>query len=147
MMALITTTAAKLSYATNRITFLKNYTSDTLTLDKPRRWWQNPLKRCSNQNKDCSLNIVLKENGLFAFAGLWDEWKDPEGNPLWSFTIITTEPNGLMKTIHTRMPVILSRDAEQTWLNSDTSDALNVLRPYPPGSKLLLPWALDELRK
>jgi len=76
--------------------------------------------------------IVLKDNVLFAFAGLWDEWIDTEGKSLFSFTIITTTPNALMQTIHTRMPVILTKDAEQTWLNtsSDMSDALEALKPY-----------------
>jgi SOS response associated peptidase (SRAP) len=49
----------------------------------------------------------LKSNEPFAFAGLWDVWRRPDGSNLESFTIITTEPNKLMHPIHDRMPVIL----------------------------------------
>ncbi len=44
---------------------------------------------------------------LFAFAGLWDAWKDGEGHWLQSFSIVTTVANELMSAVHTRMPVIL----------------------------------------
>jgi putative SOS response-associated peptidase YedK len=53
---------------------------------------------------------------LFAFAGLWDSWRDPAGEPRETFTIITTEPNELLRQVHNRMPVIL---------------APKLLRPYP----------------
>lgn len=65
-------------------------------------------------------------------AGLWDEWKDPKGHPIHSFTIITTEANGLLKPIHDRMPVILERVDEATWIGEGkaSEDALaKWLRP------------------
>jgi putative SOS response-associated peptidase YedK len=76
--------------------------------------------------------ITLKDNGLFAFAGLWDEWKDPAGNKVQTFTIITTDPNELMASIHNRMPVILPPAHEKHWLNPDLkpADALELLLPY-----------------
>ncbi|HZU02168.1 MAG TPA: SOS response-associated peptidase, partial [Ktedonobacteraceae bacterium] len=57
--------------------------------------------------------ITLKDDELFAFAGLWDAWKDADGQVIRTCTIITTEPNELMASIHTRMPAILSRDARE----------------------------------
>jgi putative SOS response-associated peptidase YedK len=50
-------------------------------------------------------------------------------------TIITTEPNELMKAIHHRMPVILPEKAEDPWLNpkeTDKSFLHSLLQPYPP---------------
>ena len=63
--------------------------------------------------------ILLREEQPFAFAGLWDEWLDRATGELHpTFTIITTEPNELMASIHNRMPVILpDRAAEQAWLD------------------------------
>jgi putative SOS response-associated peptidase YedK len=54
--------------------------------------------------------IYLKNEEILSLAGLWDTWKTPDGSILESFTIITTEPNEFMKSIHRRMPVILHRD-------------------------------------
>jgi putative SOS response-associated peptidase YedK len=48
----------------------------------------------------------LKNRQPFAFAGLWDMWRDAGGEVLHTFTIITTVPNALMRRIHNRMPVI-----------------------------------------
>jgi putative SOS response-associated peptidase YedK len=78
--------------------------------------------------------IHLKDEPLFAFAGLWDNWHDPDGAEIRSFSILTTEPNDLMRGIHNRMPVILDRDDEQVWLDPDMSEPerlLPLLRPYP----------------
>ena len=77
--------------------------------------------------------FVLKTGRPFAFAGLWDIWKTPLGEPLLSFTIITTGPNELMKPIHDRMPVILHKEDEELWLDTSMSDEgklLELLRPY-----------------
>ena len=68
----------------------------------------------------------------FAFARLWDAWKDREGHWLQSFAIVTTEANELMSRIHPRMPVILhSRDYDR-WLDREETERLplDLLRPY-----------------
>jgi len=75
-----------------------------------------------------------RDSGLFAFAGLWDEWHAPDGSPLRSCTIITTTPNSVAAPIHDRMPVILRPDDEAYWLDhavTDTRDLLSLLVPYP----------------
>ncbi len=79
--------------------------------------------------------IGMKEGGLMNLAGLYDLWRSPDGQMIYSFTIITTEPNSLMAGIHDRMPVILdSVDAEQ-WLREDLpqQEALALLRPFEAG--------------
>jgi putative SOS response-associated peptidase YedK len=80
--------------------------------------------------------FVLKSGKPFAFAGLWDVWMPPQGEPLHSFTIITTGPNELMEPIHNRMPVILGEENEELWLDlgvRDENTLLSLLKPYEPG--------------
>ena len=73
--------------------------------------------------------IMLKDEGLFAFAGLWD-CRENNGNELYSCTIITTSANDLVREIHDRMPVILPEDKEGEWLAApDTQQALSLLTP------------------
>ena len=77
--------------------------------------------------------IGLKDTSIFAFAGLWDSWKDKEtGHVLDSFTIITTDPNELMERIHNRMPVIVDKKDYARWMEPTESAHLPVdlLRPF-----------------
>jgi len=77
--------------------------------------------------------IMLKNEELFTFAGLWDEWADKStGEVLHTFTIITTEANDVVKPIHERKPVILSPEAEELWLdvNEPQEELLSLLVPY-----------------
>jgi putative SOS response-associated peptidase YedK len=53
--------------------------------------------------------VKMKRGEPFAFAGLWESWKSPEGKVVNTCTILTTEANELMGTIHDRMPVVLSK--------------------------------------
>ena len=66
--------------------------------------------------------IILKSGEPFAMAGLWETWKDPQGNVVPSCTIITTSANDFLSPIHDRMPVILPRESEELWLDPDTKD-------------------------
>jgi putative SOS response-associated peptidase YedK len=60
----------------------------------------------------------MRSGKPFAFAGVWDAWKDPATQDwLQSFSIITTEPNELTATVHSRMPVILKPTNYERWLN------------------------------
>ncbi len=78
--------------------------------------------------------IALKDDGLFAFAGLWDTWKNKaSGEELQTYTILTTDPNELLKPIHNRMPVIVARRDYERWIAPAEPSKLPVdlLRPYP----------------
>ena len=78
--------------------------------------------------------IHLKSRQAFAFAGLWDEWHSPDGSQVRSCTIITTEPNEMMASLHNRMPVILPPSAYEEWLDPSarTPDSLqHLIKPYP----------------
>ena len=71
--------------------------------------------------------IFLKSESLFSMAGIWENWKDAEGKLVQTFSIITTEPNELMKEIHDRMPVILPPELENVWLQESDERILNDL--------------------
>src|SRR5262249_40696201 len=77
--------------------------------------------------------VHLKGREPFGLAGLWDVWRSPSGSRVDSFTIITTEPNELVRPIHNRMPVILRREDEEQWLDVSRTrfgKARLVLKPY-----------------
>ena len=76
----------------------------------------------------------VRDEKLFAMAGLYDSWKDPAGTEVLSFTILTTAANELMSPIHGRMPVILSREDEGRWLAPgplDEGTRERLFRPFP----------------
>lgn len=73
------------------------------------------------------------DRGPFAFAGLWEVWKPPEGEALRSCTIITCQANTVISEIHERMPVMLSAAAGRQWLEDRRPDELQgLLAPFPP---------------
>lgn len=95
--------------------------------------------------------IKLKGHGLFAIAGIWDEWKNPKGGDKYDgFSVITTKANPLLEMIHNtkkRMPVILPRGEEKHWLESGLrkEELMGLLAPYDdklmeahPVSKLIV---------
>ena len=91
--------------------------------------WTHSEKKGAKQ----PYRFVLKNRQPFAFAGLWDEWSNPEGEKLLTFTIITTTANELMESIHDRMPVILHEKDEGIWLDpqlADTDKLSPLLKPY-----------------
>lgn len=77
--------------------------------------------------------IQLANGGPFSFAGLWERW-DKAGTTIESCTVLTCSANQLMQPIHDRMPVILPREQEATWLNPaehDTARLSRLLKPFP----------------
>lgn len=79
-------------------------------------------------------NLCLKDHSLFAMAGLYDRWRSPQGQDLFTFTIVTTEPNSLSRTLHDRMPVILRREHESKWLRQEPpslDELYEMTIPYP----------------
>ncbi len=75
------------------------------------------------------------DGGLFAFAGLWERWRDPSGQWVKSCSILTTTPNAVTSAIHDRMPVILDPDSYDLWLDPGMTDVQVVselLKPFDP---------------
>ena len=65
----------------------------------------------------------VNEGKLFAFAGIWDRWKDPSGQWVKSCSILTTTPNAVISPVHDRMPVILDPDSYDLWLDPGMTNA------------------------
>lgn len=85
------------------------------------------------EKKKTPMRIKLKSDNLFAMAGLWEQWKSPTGESVFSCAVITTASNELVSDIHDRMPVILKPEDEKIWLDSSITDphSLNpLLKPH-----------------
>jgi putative SOS response-associated peptidase YedK len=89
----------------------------------------------------------VDEGELFAFAGLWDGWKDANGNWIKTCSILTTTPNAVASAIHDRMPVILDPDSYDLWLDPGMRDGMvasellkpcdaRLMRCYPISSRI-----------
>ena len=77
--------------------------------------------------------IHLRDHRPFLFAGLWDRWSKGPIDPIESFTILTTRPNDKVAELHNRMPVILTPEALELWLDPAVDDAarlVELLEPY-----------------
>ena len=77
----------------------------------------------------------VNDGELFAFAGLWDRWKDPSGQWIKSCSILTTTPNAVTSSVHDRMPVILDPDCYDLWLDpgmTNVEAVSEMLKPYDP---------------
>lgn len=115
--------------------------------DKPAFRWSFRKQRCLiatdgfyEWKKEGKLkqpyHIRRKDRRPFAFAGLWARWKPKDGNgqpPLDTFTILTTDANDLIRSLHDRMPVILDRESFDLWLDPTIDDKVRLqelLVPY-----------------
>ena len=93
-------------------------------------------KKVEGQQRKQPMYMTTIDESPFAFAGLWEVWKDKnnlddDGEPLelWSCTIITGEPNEKVAEVHDRMPVMLPPDAWDAWLDRDNND-VDALREF-----------------
>jgi putative SOS response-associated peptidase YedK len=92
------------------------------------------LKEASRQ----PYRIGLRAGALFAFAGLWERWSPEGGEPVETFTIITTRPNKLLSEVHDRMPAIVAPDDYRRWLTGAERIAKRLILPYT-GAMTLAP--------
>jgi putative SOS response-associated peptidase YedK len=82
----------------------------------------------------------MKDDSLFAFAGLWDRWNSADATVVESCTILTTTANGLVGDVHDRMPVILHPSHYQAWLAAPPAEAPSLI-------KFLVPFDPDLMRR
>lgn len=79
------------------------------------------------------LRILMKDKKIFPIAGLYSTYTRSDGSKLHTCTIITTKANEMMKSIHERMPVILTENSKKIWLNphiSNVKQLSELLTPY-----------------
>jgi putative SOS response-associated peptidase YedK len=92
----------------------------------------------------------FKDQRLFAFAGIYDVWRDKNtGKEIASYSMITTEPNAVVGAIHPRMPAILRKEDEATWLNPEIIEPeqlLPLLKPYEPADEMAS-WPVGDAAK
>jgi putative SOS response-associated peptidase YedK len=91
-------------------------------------------KRSANQKGPSQPYYFQRiDKKAFVFAGLWETWKPPEGEPIRTCTIITCAANEIVSPVHERMPVMLSGESMWNWIEFSSPDALKgILLPYPP---------------
>jgi putative SOS response-associated peptidase YedK len=86
--------------------------------------------------------IAMADRAPFTLAGLWENWKDPDsGEWVRTFTIITTDANELVATIHDRMPVVIGPEDRERWLKGPNPKEL--LKPYPAEQMTMWPVSPD----
>jgi putative SOS response-associated peptidase YedK len=90
--------------------------------------WQRPDPKTKRP-----FAFALKSGEPYAFAGLWESWRPKDGEPLETFTLLTTGPNEVMAPVHNRMPVILEPKDYDRWLDAGdpATPPVDLLRPYP----------------
>jgi putative SOS response-associated peptidase YedK len=77
--------------------------------------------------------IAVRNGALIAFAGLWERWAPEDGDPVETFTIVTTRASKLVSEVHDRMPVIITPVDYQRWLTAPTATAKRLLVPFAAG--------------
>lgn len=93
----------------------------------------------TDNGKKIPYKITVKNRPLFAFAGIYDVWQQPvSGLEIYSYAIITTEPNSIIKPIHNRMPVILLPEQEKTWLDQSTEKSTLTSLICPSSETLII---------
>ncbi len=78
--------------------------------------------------------FYLLDRAVFAFAGIWERWRSPQGVEIETCAILNTPANRLMEPFHERMPAILPESDYDLWLDPQVRDPkrlLPLLRPYP----------------
>lgn len=88
--------------------------------------------------------FALKSGEPYALAGLWERWQPKDGEPLETFTILTTDPNELTEPMHNRMPVILEKKDYERWLEpgDPARPPVDLLRPFP--AEKMVAWPVSE---
>jgi putative SOS response-associated peptidase YedK len=75
--------------------------------------------------------VYREDDPAFAMAGLWTEWNDGDDSSRRTVTILTTDPNETVESIHDRMPVVLPAQEEDTWLTASPRRRKDLCQPYP----------------
>jgi len=101
-------------------------------------------KKMAGSKVKIPYRIFIPGQPVFSMAGIWETWKNPDGEIIRSFSIVTISPNELMAEIHDRMPVILSKEDGKIWLESkDPKSLKELIKPFP--AKLMDAYRISTL--
>jgi putative SOS response-associated peptidase YedK len=96
----------------------------------------NGFYELNGSGKKRAYYVQPKDKSLFAFAGVYSSWQDPEGTVHGTYSVITTEATDDMPDVSIRMPIIIKPEDEARWLDptvTDVNSIYDMLRPYPSG--------------
>jgi putative SOS response-associated peptidase YedK len=82
----------------------------------------------------------MKDDSVFAFAGIWDRWTSAKGQMVESCAILTSTPNEVLKDVHDRMPVILHPNHYHAWLTAPQLKSHHF-------AHLLVPYDAEQMRR
>lgn len=77
--------------------------------------------------------IYPQNRGVCGLAGLWEEWISPDGSPIESYAVVTTDADTTTGKIHDRMPVVIAPAQHSLWLEGEPRQASSLLRALEPG--------------
>ena len=89
---------------------------------------------------DWAYAIAMRDRSPFGIAVLWENWKNPQGEWVRTFAILTTPANELVGTLHDRMPAVLAPADYDRWLGTEL-DPRDLLQPFP--SDLMAIWPIS----
>lgn len=113
--------------------FFKRYLIDNRCIIPADGFYEWRKVKLESKEEKYPFFISLKNNTLFGFAGIYNEFVDAEGKPQYYFAIITCSANKIVGEVHDRMPVILKRQDEITWLNPEENNfgkLDRLMKPY-----------------
>jgi putative SOS response-associated peptidase YedK len=89
--------------------------------------------------------VARADGRIMAVAGLWDNWRSPQGERVRSFTVVTAAANAFMAPLHGRMPVILEPPDWPAWLGEEPADAARLQALMAPAAEgMLRMWPVDR---
>jgi putative SOS response-associated peptidase YedK len=94
--------------------------------------WKVIADEGSTKPKKQPYYIRRRDERVFALAGMWERWQDPAGSTVESYTILTTAPNDLLRSLHDRMPVIVRPNDYALWLDPSMQDVSRLLPLFSP---------------
>ena len=94
----------------------------------------------TENKKKQPVRFQVNNGELFAFAGIYEEGKDLEGNPRRTCSIITVAANETVSPVHDRMPAILKIEDEKRWIDHSLNDPKELMEMLNPCDNAIIDW-------